>query len=220
MASLLRAITNMFRAQKDQAAEALSDPVRDAKYDIEDAKNQIRNFESKIASLMAANITSVKNQQSQEREVTKWGNVAAEAAKSGNREDTARAVVNKQNAEAQVATFKSEIGKNEKTLTALRNDLTKARSVIGKAEANKVQLAARLEGAKVRRELSGGLSFDDGPLARLDALEQKVVAAESEAEAYESLRTDDNVDLADKYSSAGSASIDDEVNSLMAAAGK
>ena len=52
MASLWRAVSNYFREKKDDAAESIGDPVRDAKYDIIDAGKQIDGFESDIQKLM------------------------------------------------------------------------------------------------------------------------------------------------------------------------
>ena len=48
--SILQAVQNWFRAKNQEAAEALSDPVRDGKLAITDSERQIAEFTSKIAS--------------------------------------------------------------------------------------------------------------------------------------------------------------------------
>lgn len=218
MPGLFRSIRNFFREKKDQAAEAIGDPVRDAKYDIEDSKKQIADFERKVAQLMASNNGIKRRLDAAKDEVKKWGDLARRAAEAGNKDDVTQAITNKKAAETKATGFKREIAANEKIITSLRNQLSAARMKIAKAESNQTQLAARLEGAKVRKELTEAASgFGGGPLAALDDLEQAVDAAECEADAYADLH-DDGEDLEDKYST-DDADVDAEVEKLMAKAG-
>jgi len=216
MASLFKAVRNLFREKKDAAAKSLSDPVRDAKYDIEDSKKQIADFEQKVAQLMATNNQSKRKQSASKEEVKKWGALAKKAAEAGSEKDVTTAITKKQFASNEVVVFTKEIKINEKIVANLRNQLTQARNKIAKAESNSAQLSARLEGAKIRKELTNASTeFGGGPLAGLDNLEKAVDTAESEADAYEDLREDTGGDLEEKYGS-GDVDIDDEVAKLMA----
>ena len=218
MASLFRSLRNFFREKKDQAAEAIGDPARDAKYDIEDAETQIGKFESEIQRLMKANITRKRELADVQADVSKWSAIAARAAEAGNRADVENAVTKKQGAEAQVSVFTDEIKRNEQTADELRRQLSLARNKIAKAKSNQAMLSARLEGAKVRARLQQASSgIGGGPLSRLDNLEKAVRDAESGAEAGEELRRDESSDLEEKYGS-GDASVDEEVAALMAKA--
>lgn len=220
MPSLFKAVRNFFREKKDEAAEAIGDPVRDARYDIEDSKKQIADFERKVAQLMATNNQIKRRLEAAQEETKKWTGLAKKAAGAGNEADVTTAITKKQAAASQTTGYKKEIAANEKIIANLRNQLTRARGKIAKAESNQAQLAARLEGAKVRKELTNAASgFGDGPLAALDDLEKAVDAAESEADAYDDLRDDAGEDLEEKYGS-GDTNVDDEVARLMAAAAK
>lgn len=220
MASLLKGVRNFFRQKKDEAAEALADPVRDAKFDIADSKKQIADFERKVAQLMATNNQIKRKREAAKDDVKKWTGLAQKAAEAGNKSDVTTAVTKKSAADNEAASYAKEIKANEKIIAGLRSQLDRARGKIAKAESNSAQLAARLEGAKVRKELTNASSgFGDGPLAALDDLEKAVDAAESEAEAYEDLRDDADDDLEEKYGS-GDTNVDDEVAKMMAAAGK
>jgi phage shock protein A len=215
MASLFRSLRNFFREKKDQAAEAIGDPARDAKYDIEDAETQIGKFESEIQRLIKANITRKQELADAQAEVSKWSAIAARAAEAANRADVESAVTKKQGAETQVTAFTDEIKRNEGTVEELRRQLSLARNKIAKAKSNQAVLSARLEGAKVRTRLQQASSgIGGGPLSRLDNLEKAVRDAESGAEAWEELRRDASSDLEEKYGS-GDASVDEEVAALM-----
>jgi len=213
---LFRAIHNWFREQSDNAAEAIGDPVRDAKYDIIDSKKQISGFESDIQQLMKQNNTTKKQLDDSKEEVKKWANLADKAAAAGNVTDVESCITKKQAAEAEVTAFKTEIKKNEGVIADLRKQLGQARNKVAKAESQKATLAARISGGKLRTNLAKSASgMDGGPLARLGKLEEAARDAESDAEAWEELRGDDTENLEEKYGS-GDASVDDEVAKLMA----
>lgn len=215
MPSLFRAIKNWFRAKKDDAAEALSDPIRDGKFDIEDSEKKIVEFKGKIARLMTVNKNRKDDKAKAEQEVVKWANIAEQAANAGNRPDVESAINNKHSAEAKVKAFGDEVANNDKVIASLRKQLEGARQKIANAKSQHAQLAARMEGAKVRKELStAGSDLGDGPLARLDNLANAVQTAENEAESYEELNESDSDNLADKYSTSN-ADVSAEVEALM-----
>lgn len=218
MASLTRAVRNWFREKKDEAAESISDPVRDAKYDIKDSETQIKEFESKIQALMKANNNLKKDRQDSTEEVKKWDDLARRAASAGNRDDVQSCVSKKQTAQGEVEQYAKDIAANDKTITELRVQLGKARNRIAKAKSNTAILSARLSSAKLRTNLAAGArGLGDGPLSRLDNLENAVRSAESDAEAWEELHIDDTENLEEKYGS-GDANVDEEVAKLMAEA--
>lgn len=214
--SLFRAISNYFREKKDEAAEVIGDPVRDAKYDIIDASKQIDGFESDIQRLMKANNNRKKELVDAQADMKKWGGLAAKAAEAGNSADVQSCVTNKQAAESQVKAFKDEIKKNDGTISKLRAQLGQSRNKIAKAKSQTATLAARISGGKLRTDLAKSASgMDGGPLARLGNLESAARDAESDADAWEELHDDDAENLEEKYGS-GDASVDDEVAKLMA----
>ena len=214
--SLFRAVGNFFREKTDEAAAAIGDPVRDAKYDIIDAGKQINEFEASVQRLMKANNDRKKDLGNAQTEMKKWGSLAAKAAAAGEAGDVESCVTKKQAAEGQVKAFKSEIKKNDQTIDSLRKQLGQSRNKIAQAKSQQATLAARISGGKLRTDLAKSSSgMDGGPLARLGNLETAARDAESDAEAWEELQENDGDNLEEKYGS-GDDNVDDEVAALMA----
>jgi phage shock protein A len=212
MASLFKAIGNMFREKRDDAAKALADPVRDGKFAIEDAKKQIREYTTQVAKLRAETIKQKANHKDALSEKKKYENLAKKAGEAGNEADVRTAVEAIQKWTTRSNELKSQITKNEQVETNLRSQLDAARTKISRAEQNHTTLAARKKGAEIRKSLAqASQQFADGQggLSALDDLDEAVRNEEAEAEAYEEMSAPAvETDLADKYGS-GNADTDD-----------
>jgi phage shock protein A len=227
MPKLFKALGNWVRAKDEEAAKAMSDPVRDSRFAIDDSKKQIGEFTGKIASLIAENKRIGRDAASAEAEVDKFDEIARRAAASSEEDDVRSALERRQTAQERLTTLRSEVERNASLITQLRNQLNQARAKVAAAESNLTRLNARLEGAKVRQELakaSSAFNTGDSPLAALDDLERQVDETETEAEAWEEISTDAGAEegkaLEEKYGSGSSSDVDDEVAKMMAAAKK
>jgi phage shock protein A len=220
--SILQAVHNWFRAKNQEAAEALSDPVRDGKLAITDSESQISEFTSKIAGLIAETKNMERQLADAKSESAKYQNVAAAALRAGNEADARSAIALKQKAEQQTATFQAQLTANNTLVSKLRDQLNTARLKVATARSNITQLQARSSAAKIRTDLakaSTEFNSKQGGLAALDNLETSVNKQESEAEAYEELAGSSSApgqELIEKYSS-GEASVDDELQRMKAA---
>jgi phage shock protein A len=222
---LLKSLSRWFRGQKDQAARALADPIRDGKFAIEDSERKVREFQSKVARFMAVNKQVHREIESQRQQVEKWTNIARKAAAAGNEADVVQAVEAKQRAEQVLGEKQKQFDQNEVIVNQLRKQMQMALSKVAKAKANYAQLVARHEGAQVRKELAQAASnfgSGEGPLAELNDLQKAVDTEETEAEAYEELASTSTgpLSLEDKYGGSSSATVDAEVAALMAQAGR
>jgi phage shock protein A len=215
--SFWKSIRNLFRSKRDEAAKAISNPVVDGHYDIIDAKKQIGEYESRVTKFVASNKQLNSKIETKEAEIKKWGEIAVRAAAQGNEVDVRKAVSTKQSLEKVAAALRDEYAKNSVHVDKLRDQLTNARERIERAEHNKVQLEARHEGAKIRKELaeaSSAFSLNTGPLASLDDLEKAVLEQEAIADATEEMNGLSSDDLGNKYA-LDSSNVDDEVNELL-----
>ena len=188
--NVFQAISNWFRAKNQEAAEALSDPVRDGKLAISDSEKQIEEFTSKIASMIAETKLLERQSADSAAEVTKYQAVAAAALRAGNEADARDAIMLKQKAEQQAQTLASQLAAGKDLVNKLRDQLNNARMKVAKARSNITQLQARSSAAKIRTELakaSSEFNSNQGGLAALDNLEKSVNKQESTAEAYEEL---------------------------------
>lgn len=223
MASFWKAIKNSWRAKKDAAAEAMSDPVRDGKYAIEDSKKELARINGEIAKYSASIKRRKRTLDDTEANVKKWDNIAKKAAEAQNEEDVRTAITNKAQAQNEAKTLKAEIAKDESILAKFKSQYQTWNSKVSKAESNHTQLSVRSSAAKARKQFAQSAAGMDsqGCFAELDKLEEQVEADECEAEALEEMAPTNEMDnLADKYGSAGDASVDDEVAKLMAKAAK
>ena len=219
--SILQAVHNWFRAKNQEAAEALSDPVRDGKLAITDSESQISEFTSKIAGLIAETKNMERQLADARSEAAKYEKVAAAALRAGNEADARSAIALKQKAEQQTGTFQAQLTANQSLVSKLRDQLNTARLKVATARSNITQLQARSSAAKIRTDLakaSTEFNSKQGGLAALDNLEASVNKQESEAEAYEELAGSSGApgqELIEKYSS-GDVSVDDELQRMKA----
>lgn len=220
--SILQAVHNWFRGKNMEAAEALSDPVRDGKLAISDSEQQINDFTSKIAGLIAQTKLLERQASDSASEVAKYTAVAGAALQAGNEADAREAITLKQKAQQQSDTMQQQLTANRALVTKLRDQLNNARLKVANARSNITQLQARSSAAKIRTDLakaSSDFSSNQGGLAALDQLENTVNKQESEADAYEELAGDAGPagqSLLEKYSS-GSASVDAELAQMKTA---
>lgn len=220
--SVLGAVVNWFRAKNMAAAEAMTDPAAEGKLAIADSEKQIADFTSKIATLIAETKGLERQVSDAKSDVTKYTNVATAALKANNENDARQAVTLKQKAEQQLATVQGQLTANNTLVDKLREQLNNARLKVATAKSNITQLQARASAAQIRTDLakaSQEFSSNQGGLAALDNLEKAVNKQENVAEAYESLAIDAGPagqSLVDKYSAAGSSSVDDELAKMKA----
>ena len=225
MASLMKSLSNMIRKKKDDLTGAISNPVTDGKYAIEDSEKQIAEFTEKIAKLIAETRRLSKDRDACDEEIAKYMAIARRAAEKENEEDVRQAVMMKSKAEARKATLDAEVVKSEALTEKLRGQLNQARVKVADAKCNLSRLAARMEGAEVRKDLAkASTSFSDSesPLTSLDDLQKAVEGKESEAEAWEELsgQEDPEKKLEEKYMAEGDKAVDNEVAALMASVKK
>lgn len=218
MASLFGALKNMFREKRDNAAKALSDPIRDGKFAIEDSKKQIRDYTTQVAKLRAATIKMENEHKEANAERKKYESAAKRAGADGN-EDAVRAAVGKMTQwKTRADELKKQIDANTNTQKNLQAQLDRARTKVTRAEQNHQTLAARKKGAEIRKNLakaSQQFAEGQGGLAALDDLEDAVLEDEAEAQAFEEMSAPSDDDSLEEYMSAGGAAEDDLVAKFM-----
>jgi len=226
MASLLKSVGNWIRGKKDEAANKLKDPVRDGKFAIEDTEKQIAGFMQRVAALVAQNKRSQRQVIEAKEEVTKWQNIAQQAIGAGNEADARSSLEKKAQAATRLTTLTSEVERNDKLITTLRQQLNNARARVAQAKSDYSRLSARMEGAKIRQDLANASSTfgtGDSPLAQLDDLSRSVEEKETEAEAMEEMAgmgTDTSQDLEAKYGQGCGTDVEAELQQMMAQAKK
>ncbi len=223
MAGFWKSIKNTFREKKDQAAESMSDPIRDGKYAIEDSKTKLAEIGTSIAKYSAS---IKKNQRSLDTElgdIRKWGNLAKKAAESGSEEKVRTCITEKTQAQSRADNLKKTIKSDEAYLAKMKSDWQKNNNKVSQAESNHSQLSVRKQMAEARKEFAKGAQGlnSDSCFAELDKLADSVEADECEAEALEEMAPADTLaDMEAEFGASGDGAVDDEVAKMMAAVKK
>ena len=212
---------NMLRRADNSAAEAMKDPVGDAELAIEDSKKKIAEFTLTIAKAIAENKRFEKEQKEAHLQAEKYQRIAEAALKAGNEDDARSALSKAQTNSSRSDALKKDIARNDSLIQKQRDILNKLKTKVDNAASNKRILEMRHNGAKSMKALASAqadFAGDGSPFAALDNLEDSVVQAETEAEAYTEMFGAD--DLEDKYANLeGEASVDDALAAMKAKLG-
>jgi phage shock protein A len=197
---------------KERVEDMLSNPVEEAKYNIELAKNEIRDSKIKLAQLIAANKGMEARMRDEQQEVTKWGSLAERAAEAKNEADVTIAVQRQVAAENRLQRLHDDVIKNNTLINSIRERIAQHEERVENAEDNATSLEGRMQNAKLREQLSGIGENTEG-LAALDEFEKQVELFEHKVEAQESLAPISD-SLEKKYTV--DSSVQDRVAQLMA----
>jgi phage shock protein A len=143
-------------------------------------------------------------------------------AVNAGRDDLARQALEKKNMFAKAAAdLEAPKTEAEKSATVLRGQLEQLKSKLDEARVREGTLIARHQAAKAKKVIAQSISgIGDGAFANFDKYEQKVIKAESEADAFSELAgSQSSLDDEFKKLEAGSG-VDDELAQLKLAAGK
>jgi len=215
---LFRILRNIWREKTDQATKALEDPIREGRYNIEDAKTEILTLRRQLFGLVKTNNNTKKQHKEHLTKVDTWAKLAEKAAKLGNRDDAETALSHMNNAKQSAGSLESQIKSNEATISSIKRDIAKAENQVARAESNHAQLSARMVAADTRKAIAESRDKfnSSSALSALNELEDAVQDAESGADAMEELAPDSST-LEDKYKDDP---IQSQLDALMAKHGK
>jgi len=189
MGKLFKAVSNRFRAKRDELAKRVGDPIADGRIAIADSKKEVRKYQDNLTELMVQLKGLQKQLKDYSDDVKKYQLIAEEALGLGNDSDARQAVELKLKSQERVDALKVEIKSTEKLLGRLRDELNRATMRIVEAENNLIQLEARMQGAKIRAGLAKAASsfkFDEsGALGDLEDLKKSVEREELRTESIE-----------------------------------
>ena len=223
MGRLWKSLQNTWRKKKEDAAEALSDPVRDGKFAIEDSKKKLAEINGTIAKYSASIKKNERQLATETADIKKWGSLAKKAAEAGNEENVRKCITEKAQAQSRADNLKKQIKSDLAYKNKMKSDWQKKNNEVSQAESNHAQLAVRKQMAEARKEFAKGTQGldSDSCFAEMQKLNDIVESDECEAEALEEMApTDTLADMEAEYGSTGDSAVDDEVAKMMAAAKK
>lgn len=218
--SIFNRITDIFKANVNDALDKAEDPEKML-------KQMVLEMEESVNKTTLAVANAIANEKSLDRKLSKaradssdWQQKAAQAL-GANREDLARAALQKkqiadknvQDLEPIYATAKATSDKMRQQLDALKAKLEEARS-------RQSTLIARSQAAKAQKQIAQSFSgVGSDAFGKFDKFEGKIEKLESEAEAFEQL-AGQNTKLEDEFKLlSANSSVDSELLALKASMG-
>ncbi len=213
-------ISDIFKSNVNDALDKAEDPEKMLKQMIIEMEESVNK-----ATLAVAN--SIANEKSLERKLEKarlemsdWEKKAVQALQA-NREDLARAALEKKNiAVKNVADLEPIYITAKTTADKMRIQLNSLKSKLDEARSRQSTLIARSQAAKAQKQIAQSFSgVGSDAFSKFDKYEGKIEQLESQAEAFETL-AGENTKLEDEFKMLNtSASVDGDLLALKAKMG-
>ena len=213
-------ISDIFKSNVNDALDKAEDPEKMLKQMIIEMEESVNK-----ATLAVAN--SIANEKSLERKLEKarlemndWEKKAVQALQA-NREDLARAALEKKNiAVKNVADLEPIYQTAKVTADKMRQQLNGLKSKLDEARSRQSTLIARSQAAKAQKQIAQSFSgVGSDAFSKFDKYEGKIEQLESQAEAFETL-AGENTKLEDEFKMLNtSASVDGDLLALKAKMG-
>ena len=218
--SLFKRIGDIFKANVNDALDKAEDPEKMLKQMVIEMEESVNK-----ATLAVAN--SIANEKSLERklekarsEVKDWELKAMQALQA-NREDLARAALEKKNiSQKNVADLEPIYSQAKATADKMRVQLNTLKSKLEEARSRQSTLIARSQAAKAQKQIAQSFSgVGSDAFSKFDKYEQKIEGVEAQAEAFETLAGEDT-NLEDEFKMLNtSAGVDTDLLALKAKMG-
>ena len=218
---ILRRIKDIVKAQANHQAEKFENKNPEKMI-----KQMVIDMQKSVAQATSALATAMSQERKMEHEFKKhtsaaknWEHKAMQALQAGN-EDIARQALSKKNdAEQQANQYKTMYERSAADTTKLKDQVKDLKTKLEDAKNKESMLIARSQAAKARtkmaKDMGNGID-SNSVLDKFDKYEEKILQAEAEADAYESLGSADK-DLEDDIKQLnGDFSVDDDLAKLRA----
>lgn len=213
-------ISDIFKSNVNDALDKAEDPEKMLKQMIIEMEESVNK-----ATLAVAN--SIANEKSLERKLEKarlemndWEKKAVQALQA-NREDLARAALEKKNIAVKNVADLEPIHQTAKvTADKMRQQLNSLKAKLDEARSRQSTLIARSQAAKAQKQIAQSFSgVGSDAFSKFDKYEGKIEQLESQAEAFETL-AGENTKLEDEFKMLNtSASVDGDLLALKAKMG-
>ncbi len=212
------------RVVKGQVNKAM-DSMENATFE-STLRQSVKDMKTELARVVKASAEAMSNTNRLEaeyeryqRQSEEWQGRAKKALNAGNEELARKALVKKNEADAQVESLKPAVDKARETSGMLKEQVLNLKRKISEAERMAGTLIARKNAARAQKKVSqalAGVADGDNAFAAIQGMEEKVAREEAAAKAYESLSLDENDELAKEFEALdeSSGSIDADLDAL------
>jgi phage shock protein A len=222
MASIFSRISDIFKANINDMLDKAEDPEKMIKQMVIEMEEAVNKATTAVGSAIANEKSLERQYNDKKKKVEEWQGRALKAVNAG-RDDLARqALETKNNLTKAVTDLEMPLAEAKKTSETMRTQLEQLKKKLDEARLRQNTLIARHQAAKAKKQISQSVAgIGDGAFANFDKYEQKVLKAESEAEAFAELAGDSTKSLEDEFLQLESGdAVEEELALLKAAANK
>lgn len=215
--SIFKRLRDLTMSNVNAIIDKAEDPVKMTDQYIRDMTEDLEDAEKAVAAQIAIEKKFKQLYEEQEALVSKRNQQAHTAAQAGNADLARRALEEKKAAEAKLVEYKASFDQNKAAADNLRGKLEEMRKQLTQMKNKRETLVARYNAAKAQTEINKAMSgfSSDSASAGLKRMEDKMLAAEAQAEASNEMSSG-NKSLDDEFEKLGKdQAVEDELAALM-----
>ncbi|MCI3027765.1 MAG: PspA/IM30 family protein [Desemzia incerta] len=224
--AILSRFQDIISANINAVIDRMEDPEKMIDQYLRDMMEDLAEVKQNTAGVMAEETKSKRLVDENEAEVMKYTNFAKKAIEAGNDDDARVFLAKKQELEDIGTGLANSYAKAHENATKMRQMHDKLASDIEKLRGRRSMIKAQLSVADTQEklnEVSESIGKTDGAMSAFQRMEEKATRKLDEANAMADLNAqpeDPAKSLEEKYSSQGSAAVEDELSRLKEELGK
>lgn len=224
--AILSRFQDIISANINAVIDRMEDPEKMIDQYLRDMMEDLAEVKQNTAGVMAEETKSKRLVDENEAEVMKYSNFAKKAIEAGNDDDARVFLAKKQELEDIGTGLANSYAKAHENATKMRQMHDKLASDIEKLRGRRSMIKAQLSVADTQEklnEVSDSIGKTDGAMSAFQRMEEKATRKLDEANAMADLNAqpeDPAKSLEEKYSSQGSAAVEDELSRLKEELGK
>ncbi len=219
MPGIFSRISDIMKANINDMLDKAEDPEKMIKQVVIEMEEAVNKATTAVGAAIANQKQLERQLAEKKRLADDWQTKALQAVNAG-RDDLAREALTKKNIFLKAQTdLDGPVAEAQKTAATLRAQLDQLKAKLDEARARQSTLIARHQAAQAKKQIAQSLSgIGDGAFADFDRYEQKVLKAESEADAFSEM-AGESTSLDEEFKKLSvNAAVDDELAKLKAAA--
>ena len=220
---ILQRFSDIMKSNINALLDKCEDPAKMVDQMLLDLREDLAEVKKETAAVMADEKNAKRKVEDCQGQIAKYTKAAQNALKAGNEEDARTLIVRKQQLEETLVSLQQTYAAASANADKMRQMHDKLVNDIESLETRKDAVKAKMATARAQErmnQVAGGIDTS-GSIAAFERMEEKadklLDAANAEAELNEGIHS--TADLADKYASGSSASVDDELAQMKAELG-
>jgi len=200
-------IADIFKSNVNDALSKAENPEKMLRQMVLEMEESVNKATLSVGQAIANERSLEKKYQKANDESKEWEARAKKALTAGNEELAMKALERKQIADKNVSDLGPIVQQAAQTTAKLRDQLNQLKTKLEEARARQSTLIARSQAAKAQKQLSqNATGMGSDAFSKFDKMEDKIEKIEAEAEAFDELAGDTNLDAEFKKLEGSSAS--------------